>query len=98
MERCKAGRRQRQEPERELRKDRTRGGQPGHPGAGLSRDPDPDERKSAEKGASGGYVRASCAALATVSYPGRIERRSGRVRVGLVAGERPASVLVRYLA
>ncbi len=47
-ERRTAGRRQRQESERERRKDRKRGGQPGHPGAGLSRDPDPDERKSAE--------------------------------------------------
>ena len=47
-ERRKAERRQRQESERERRKDRKRGGQPGHPGAGLSRDPDPDERKSAE--------------------------------------------------
>lgn len=47
-ERRKAGRRQRQESERERRKDRKRGGQPGHPGAGLSRDLDPDEHKSAE--------------------------------------------------
>jgi transposase len=36
--------RQRQSSERERREDRRRGGQPGHPGAGLSRDPDPDER------------------------------------------------------
>ncbi len=47
-ERRKAERRHRQESERERRKDRKRGGQPGHPGAALSRDPDPDERKSAE--------------------------------------------------
>jgi transposase len=46
-ERRKAGRRSRQESERERRKDRKRGGQPGHPGRGLSRDPDPDERKEA---------------------------------------------------
>jgi Family of unknown function (DUF6444) len=31
--------------ERERRKDRKPGGQPGHPGAGLSRDPDPAERR-----------------------------------------------------
>jgi transposase IS66 family protein/uncharacterized protein DUF6444 len=37
-------RRERQSSERERREDRKRGGQPGHPGAGLSRDPDPDER------------------------------------------------------
>jgi hypothetical protein len=44
-ERRKAGRtKQRQSSERERRKDRKRGGQPGHPGAGLARDPDPDER------------------------------------------------------
>jgi hypothetical protein len=36
--------RERQSSERERRKDRKRGGQPGHPGAGLARDPDPDER------------------------------------------------------
>jgi hypothetical protein len=44
-ERRKAGRtKQRQSSERDRRKDRKRGGQPGHPGAGLPRDPDPDER------------------------------------------------------
>ena len=32
---------------RERRTDRRRGGQPGHPGTGLARDPDPDERKTA---------------------------------------------------
>jgi len=43
-ERCRA---ERQESERERRKDRRRGGQPGHPGRGLARDPDPGERKDA---------------------------------------------------
>ncbi len=44
-ERRKAGRKkERQSSERERRKDRKRGGQPGHPGAGLPRDPDPDEQ------------------------------------------------------
>lgn len=47
-ERRKAERRNRQDPERERRKDRRRGGQPGHPGTGLSRDPDPGGRKSAD--------------------------------------------------
>ena len=47
-ERRKAERRERQASERERRKDRRRGGQPGHPGTGLSRDPDPGERKSAD--------------------------------------------------
>ncbi len=47
-ERRKAGRGNRQASERERRKDRRRGGQPGHPGTGLSRDPDPDERESAD--------------------------------------------------
>jgi transposase len=46
-ERRKAERRNRDASERERRKDRKRGGQPGHPGAGLSRDPDPDERQAA---------------------------------------------------
>jgi transposase len=38
----------RQESERERSKDRRRGGQPGHPGRGLARDPDPGERKDAD--------------------------------------------------
>jgi hypothetical protein len=47
-ERRKAGRRERDASERERRKDRKRGGQPGHRGAGLSRDRDPDERETAD--------------------------------------------------
>ncbi len=49
-ERIGAGeaRRARQQSERERSKDRKRGGQPGHQGKGLRRDPDPDERKDAE--------------------------------------------------
>jgi Transposase IS66 family len=47
-ERRKAERKKRDSSERERRKDRKRGGQPGHPGAGLARDPDPEERKTAE--------------------------------------------------
>jgi transposase len=44
-ERRKAGRkRERQSSERDRREDRKRGGQPGHPGAELQRDPDPDGR------------------------------------------------------
>ena len=45
---AKQGRRARQQSERERRKDRKRGGQPGHRGKGLARDPDPDETKDAE--------------------------------------------------
>jgi transposase len=44
----KAERGERQASDRERRKDRRRGGQPGHPGAGLARDPDPGERESAD--------------------------------------------------
>jgi hypothetical protein len=46
-ERRKAERKARQSSERERREDRKRGGQPGHPGSGLARDPDPGERKTA---------------------------------------------------
>jgi transposase len=38
----------RQQSERERSKDRKRGGQPGHQGKGLRRDPDPGERKTAD--------------------------------------------------
>ena len=44
---AKEARRARQESERERRKDRKRGGQPGHQGKGLERDPDPGEKKDA---------------------------------------------------
>ena len=45
---AKEARRARQESERERRKDRKRGGQPGHQGKGLARDPDPDKRETAD--------------------------------------------------
>ena len=44
---AKEARRARQQSERERRRDRKRGGQPGHQGKGLKRDPDPGERKNA---------------------------------------------------
>ena len=47
-ERRRAERRARDASERERRKDREPGGQPGHPGRGLSRDPEPDERREAD--------------------------------------------------
>jgi Transposase IS66 family len=45
---AKEARRARQQSERERSKDRRRGGQPGHKGKGLARDPDPDDRKDAD--------------------------------------------------
>ena len=45
---AKEARRARQQSERVRSKDRKRGGQPGHQGKGLQRDPDPDEGKDAE--------------------------------------------------
>jgi len=45
---AKQARRARQQSERERSKDRKRGGQPGHRGRGLSRDPDPDGTETAE--------------------------------------------------
>jgi Transposase IS66 family len=44
---AKEARRARQESGRERSKDRKRGGQPGHEGKGLARDPDPGETKTA---------------------------------------------------
>jgi transposase len=46
-ERRKAGRRPRQESERQRRGDRKRGGQPGHQGKGLAQDPDPGQMREA---------------------------------------------------
>ena len=45
---AKEARRARQQSERERSRDRKRGGQPGHQGKGLKRDPDPGERKTAD--------------------------------------------------
>jgi transposase len=45
---AKEARRARQQSERERSKDRKRGGQPGHQGKGLQRDPDPGDSKTAE--------------------------------------------------
>ena len=45
---AKEARRVRQQSERERSKDRKRGGQPGHQGKGLERDPDPDDAQAAE--------------------------------------------------
>lgn len=47
-ERRKAERKERDSSERGCRRDRRRGGQPGHPGTGLSRDPGPDEQETAD--------------------------------------------------
>ena len=44
-----ARRARQQQSERERRQDRKRGGQPGHKGKGLARDPDPGERKEARR-------------------------------------------------
>jgi hypothetical protein len=45
---AKEARKARQESQRERSKDRKRGGQPGHQGKGLERDPDPDDTQAAE--------------------------------------------------
>jgi transposase IS66 family protein len=63
-ERRKAERKNRDTSERERRKDRQRGGQPGHRGSGLSRDPDPDERKTADPPAECSGCGASLAGAA----------------------------------
>jgi transposase len=57
-------RKARQRSERERSKDRKRGGQPGHQGKGLRRDPDPGERKTAEPPAECRSCHASLAGAA----------------------------------
>ena len=56
---AKEARRARQQSERERSKDRRRGGQPGHQGKGLERDPDPGEKKDAPPPAECRSCRAS---------------------------------------
>ncbi len=56
---AKEARKARQQSERERRRDRNRGGQPGHQGKGLQRDPDPGERKDAAPPAECRSCRAS---------------------------------------
>ena len=56
---AKEARRARQESERERRKDRQRGGQPGHQGKGLKRDLDPDEKETADPPAECRSCKAS---------------------------------------
>jgi transposase len=56
---AKEARRARQQSERERRKDRKRGGQPGHQGKGLQRDPDPDESETADPPAECRACKAS---------------------------------------
>jgi hypothetical protein len=57
-------RKARQRSERERSKDRKRGGQPGHQGKGLKRDPDPGDRETAEPPAECRSCRASLAGAA----------------------------------
>jgi len=73
-ERRTGERKARQASERERRKDRKRGGQPGHAGSSLARDPDPGERKTADPA---GPV------LAVRGRPGRREARGVVVGAGL---------------
>jgi hypothetical protein len=56
---AKEARKARQQSERERRKDRRRGGQPGHQGKGPERDPDPDDRRTAGPPAECRSCRAS---------------------------------------
>ena len=74
---AKEARRARQQSERERSKDRKRGGQPGHQGKGLQRDPDPGERKDAEPPAE---CRRCRAGLDGAEAAGRGGRRSSTWR------------------
>src|SRR6266699_1376688 len=55
---AKEARKARQQSERERSKDRKRGGQPGHQGTGLQRDPDPGEKLDAPPSAECRSCRA----------------------------------------
>jgi transposase len=56
---AKEARKARQESQRERSKDRKRGGQPGHQGKGLKRDPDPDDTQAEDPPAECRSCRAS---------------------------------------
>ena len=56
---AKEARRARQQSERERSRDRRRGGQPGHQGKGLGRDPDPGDREDADPPAECRACKAS---------------------------------------
>jgi transposase len=73
-----AERRARQRSERERSKDRKPGGQPGHPGSGLARDPAPGERKPADPPAE---CRRCSAALGGAAVAGRRWAQSWDVEV-----------------
>ncbi len=62
--------RRRQESERERSKDRKRGGQPGHEGKGLRRDPDPGEKQTADPPAECRRCQAGLDGAGAVAEPG----------------------------
>jgi len=76
--------RQRQASERERRKDRKPGGQPGHPGKGLARDLEPGEREEAPPPAE---CRGCRAGLDGAALAGRRWAQSWDVRVSRVVTE-----------
>ena len=87
----------RQESERERRKDRRRGGQPGHPGRGLARDPDPGERKDADPPAGGSLVHIATQQWALEPWEGEdsptLERTWARKPRFAVNGSRSCAEL-----
>jgi transposase len=76
--------RRRQSSERERGKDRKRGGQPGHPGKGLARDPDPGER---EEAAPPSECRKCGSGLDGAAVAGRRWAQSWDVRITRVVTE-----------
>jgi hypothetical protein len=76
--------RQLQRSERERSKDRKAGGQPGHPGKGLARDPDPGERKDAAPPAECRQCRSG---LDGAALAGQRWAQSWHVRVSRVVTE-----------
>jgi hypothetical protein len=78
---AKEARRARQQSERERREDRKRGGQPGHQGKGLKRDPDPGETKTAGRRRNAGPAGPAWTARRPRARGGRrspTSRSSGR--------------------
>lgn len=84
---AKEARRARQKSERERRTDRRPGGQPGHQGKGLQRDPDPGGRETADPPAECRRCRAPLAGVTPVPQLPRYGQNAGVMLIASADGK-----------